>query len=43
MAHLGERLVLILDMTDLFAPEGAEVSPPSPSPAAGGAGEEQNP
>jgi purine-binding chemotaxis protein CheW len=41
MAHLGERLVLILDMTDLFAPEGAEVSPPSP--AADGAGEEQNP
>jgi hypothetical protein len=33
--------VLILDMTDLFAPEGAEVSPPSP--AADGAGEEQNP
>jgi purine-binding chemotaxis protein CheW len=29
MAHLGERLVLILDMTDLFSPDGGEASPPS--------------
>lgn len=28
LAHLGERLVLILDMTDLFSPDAAEVSPP---------------
>jgi len=31
VAHLGERLVLILDMTDLFSPDGAEVSPPAPA------------
>jgi len=30
LAHLGERLVLILDMTDLFSPDGAEVLPPRP-------------
>lgn len=27
LAHLGERLVLILDMTDLFSPDATEVSP----------------
>jgi purine-binding chemotaxis protein CheW len=32
LAHLGERLVLILDMTDLFDPDAAEV--PSAEPAA---------
>jgi purine-binding chemotaxis protein CheW len=32
LAHLGERLVLILDMTDLFDPDAAEV--PLPEPAA---------
>ncbi len=37
LAHLGERLVLILDMTDLFSPDVAEV--PSPAPAADGPGE----
>lgn len=36
MAHLGERLVLILDMTDLFSPDGGEASPPSPGPAGQG-------
>lgn len=36
LAHLGERLVLILDMTDLFSPDPAEV--PSPSPAGDGQG-----
>jgi purine-binding chemotaxis protein CheW len=34
LAHLGERLVLILDMTDLFSPDGAEVIPPSPADTA---------
>lgn len=28
IAHLGERLVLILDMTDLFSPDATEVSAP---------------
>jgi purine-binding chemotaxis protein CheW len=37
LAHLGERLVLILDMTDLFDPEAAEV--PATQPATAGAGE----
>jgi len=41
LAHLGERLVLILDMTDLFSPDGAEVSPPPP--AAPGPEEESKP
>lgn len=31
MAHLGERLVLILDMTDLFSPDGGEASPLPPA------------
>lgn len=31
MAHLGERLVLILDMTDLFSPDGGEALPLSPA------------
>jgi len=31
LAHLGERLVLILDMTDLFSPDGAEASPLPPA------------
>lgn len=31
MAHLGERLVLILDMTDLFSPDAAEVATLSPA------------
>lgn len=31
LAHLGERLVLILDMTDLFSPDGGEASPLSPA------------
>ena len=30
LAHLGERLVLILDMTDLFSPAAAEVPLPQP-------------
>jgi purine-binding chemotaxis protein CheW len=37
LAHLGERLVLILDMTDLFSPDAAEVPPPEA--AAAGTGE----
>ena len=37
LAHLGERLVLVLDMTDLFDPDAAEV--PSTQPATAGAGE----
>jgi purine-binding chemotaxis protein CheW len=41
LAHLGERLVLILDMTDLFSPDGAEVIPPPP--AAGAPEEESKP
>lgn len=41
MAHLGERLVLILDMTDLFSPDGVEFA--SPSPADAGTGESLNP
>ena len=31
LAHLGERLVLILDTTDLFSPDGGEASPPPPA------------
>jgi purine-binding chemotaxis protein CheW len=31
MAHLGERLVLVLDMTDLFDPDAAEAPSPPPS------------
>jgi purine-binding chemotaxis protein CheW len=31
LAHLGERLVLILDMTDLFDPDAAEVPPAEPA------------
>ena len=37
MAHLGERLVLILDMTDLFSPDAAEVPTHSPADAGQGA------
>jgi purine-binding chemotaxis protein CheW len=37
MAHLGERLVLILDTTDLLSPDGAELA--SPAPAEPGQGE----
>jgi purine-binding chemotaxis protein CheW len=31
IAHLGERLVLVLDMTDLFSPDAAEVATLSPA------------
>jgi purine-binding chemotaxis protein CheW len=31
IAHLGERLVLVLDMTDLFRPDAAEVATLSPA------------
>lgn len=37
LAHLGERLVLILDMTDLFSPDATEVSPHHPAEAGQGA------
>jgi purine-binding chemotaxis protein CheW len=33
LAHQGERLVLILDMTDLFDPDAAEVPPAEPAAA----------
>lgn len=35
LAHLGERLVLILDMADLFSADAAEVSPPQPAETEG--------
>jgi purine-binding chemotaxis protein CheW len=37
MAHVGERLVLILDMTDLFSPDAIEI--PHPQPVEAGEGE----
>jgi purine-binding chemotaxis protein CheW len=37
LAHLGERLVLILDMTDLFSPDLSEVPPPQPAETGRGA------
>lgn len=36
MAHLGERLILILDMTDLFNPDAFEVLHPQPAVAGEG-------
>lgn len=37
LAHLGERLVLVLDTTDLFSPDAAEVPFPHPAEAGQGA------